>query len=93
MSNSGMKSWPNFVEDKVNDFIKFIVRERKNDAQLFNSLPQNYILGRKVGKIPSASNDVTADDRLGDINYDADYIYILIDDSGAAWRRASLGSW
>lgn len=93
MANVGMKLWPIFVEDKINDFMKFIVRERFNDVHAFHDLPNNFILGRKVGKIPSASNDVADSDRLGDINYDANYIYILIDDSGAAWRRASLGSW
>ena len=88
-----MKLWPIYNENKPNDFMKFIVRERTNDVHAFHDLPQTFVSGRKVGKIPTASNDVDANDKIGDINYDANYIYILIDSGGATWRRASLGAW
>ncbi len=75
------------------DWLKYVVRARTDDVQEFNNLQNIFILGRKVGKIPTSSGNVDAEDKIGDFNADADYIYILINDSGAAWRRASLGSW
>lgn len=75
------------------EWLKYVVRSRSEDIQEFNNLQNIFVGGRKVPKIPSASNDVTAEDKIGDISYDADYLYILIDDSGAAWRRATLGAW
>ncbi len=75
------------------EWLKYVVRARSEDVQQFNNLQNVFILGRKVGKIPTGSADVDAEDKLGDFNADANYIYILIDDSGAAWRRATLGSW
>lgn len=74
--------------------LNFIVRERQTDVVEYNNLPQRFIGGRKVGKVPSASNDVAADDKLGDLNYDVDYLYILVDNAGTAeWRRFTGASW
>lgn len=91
-----MKPYPILKDATIKgifEWLKFVVRARSEDIQEFNNLENVFIAGRKVGKIPTASNDVVAGDKIGDFNYDADYIYILIDDSGAAWRRATLGAW
>ncbi len=88
-----MKNWPVFNELKIPDFMKFIVRERSNDVSEFNSLAEKFVSGRKVGKIPASSADVDPTDRIGDVNWDANYLYILVDNTGAVWRRATLGSW
>ena len=82
-------------EDDVSFAVQEIVRLRNTEdvAEIAN-LPNVFIRGRKVGKVPSGSSDVAATDAAGDFNYDASYIYILIDNSGTpVWRRATLGSW
>jgi hypothetical protein len=46
-----------------------------------------------VEKVPSSSSDVAATDVLGDVNFTASYMYVLIDNAGTpAWRRAALSS-
>lgn len=87
--------WPAESEADVKDQLRQICNTRKDDIAQISQLPSLFVSGRKVGKIPSASNDVDPDtDKLNDINWDASYLYILIDNSGTpAWRRASLGSW
>ncbi len=81
-------------EQDVKDQIREICNVRKDDIAQISNLVNTFVAGRKVGKIPSASSDVAATDRLGDVNYDQDYLYILIDDSGtAAWRRVLLEAW
>lgn len=93
-----MKPYPILPRDPqledVFDVLGFINRERLNDVQDFNNIQNRFVAGRKVGKVPSSSADVVGTDKLGDLNYDASYLYILIDNAGTAeWRRASLGSW
>jgi hypothetical protein len=87
-----MKLYPNFSEDQINDLLKFIVRERnRTDVQEFANLPQVFISGRKVGKIPANAADVSVTDRVGDFNYDDQYIYILTTVTGTAtWGRSPL---
>jgi hypothetical protein len=86
-----------FLEDTKSDtllrFCQDIARTREEDIEDFNNLTNTFMRGRKVGKIPTGSSDVASADRIGDFNYDADYLYICVDDSGAAWRRITLGSW
>lgn len=78
----------------VRDVIEFITRERVNDKRDWDNLPSKYILGRKVARVPSASSDVIAGDRVGDFNVDLTYAYYLVDNAGTAvWRRVAVGSW
>jgi len=72
-----------------------MVRERRQDIKDYDNLNNRFISGRKVGTIPTGATDVNSGDKAGDFNYDADYIYILVDLGGgnAEWRRAALGSW
>lgn len=80
--------------DDAKELLRQITNIRKDDITQINNLVNVFISGRKVGKVPTSSADVDATDRLGDVNWDTSYIYILIDNSGTAeWRRASLGSW
>lgn len=74
-------------------FCQNVTRTREDDIDNFNNLKNIFMGGRKVGKFPTGSSDIEATDRIGDFNYDADYLYICVDDSGAAWRRVILGSW
>lgn len=92
-----MRDYPKFVPESTKDLvevIKFIVKERRFDIADFNNIQNTFMAGRKVGKVPADSNDITATDRLGDFNTDADYLYIVIDDAGdAKWRRVALSTW
>lgn len=92
-----MKLYPILKDATVNgifEWLKYVVRARTDDVQEFNNLPNIFISGRKVGKIPSASNDTTPEDKIGDVNYSATFLYILVDNSGTAtWRRVALSSW
>lgn len=93
-----MKLYPILKDDTLKgvfEWLKYVVRARSEDVQEFNNLPNIFISGRKVGKVPSASNDVVADDKLGDFNADGTtgYAYFLVDNTGTAeWQRAKLGS-
>lgn len=74
-------------------FCQEAARLREEDVSDFANLKNVFIAGRKVGKIPTGSADTTDTDRIGDFNYDADYMYLCVDDNGATWRRATLRSW
>jgi len=92
-----LKTYPTLQVETVEDIaevLREIVRIRDSDRDAFDNLKGRFIAGRRVSRIPSGSSDVLDSDRLGDFTTDADYIYILVDDSGSlAWRRSSLGSW
>jgi hypothetical protein len=80
--------------EELVDFAKDVARKRLEDIANFNNLPNLFMAGRKVGKVPTGSADVTPSDRIGDFNYTTSYLYICVDNSGtAAWRRVALGSW
>ena len=74
------------------EFCKDISRKREKDVQDFDNLTNIFISGRKVAKIPSSSSDVTGNN-IGDFNYDSDYLYVCVNNSGnAAWRRVAIGA-
>lgn len=73
--------------------VRDLVRTREQDIIDFNNLPNRFISGRSVGRVPTSSSDVLATDRVGDASYDNQYIYYLIDNAGTAeWRRINLHS-
>lgn len=92
-----MKEYPYFRTSNEKDMEKLllaITKERRSDIRAFDNLVNVFIRGRKVDKIPSGASDVAADDRLGDFNYSASYLYLCVDNSGTVeWRRAALSSW
>lgn len=86
--------WSAESQDDIKEQLRQITNIRKDDIAQIQNLVSVFVSGRKVGKIPTSSADVDATDRLGDQNYDANYLYILIDNSGnAEWRRSALGGW
>lgn len=90
-----MKTYMNVrgPDDLVN-FAKDVARKRLEDISNFDNIPNLFISGRKVAKVPTGSADIVASDRIGDFNYDANYLYICVNVSGtAAWRRVAIGSW
>lgn len=87
--------WPAESLDEMKEQLRLITNTRKEDITVISQITSSYFQGRKVGKVPSSSADVDpATDKVGDINYTASYLYILIDNSGTpAWRRVILSSW
>lgn len=86
--------WGAETERDLRDQLRQITNIRKDDITQFSNLTNIFLAGRTVGKIPSSSTDVSVSDRLGDQSNDADYLYILVNDSGTpAWRRVTLGTW
>ena len=92
-----MKEYPYFRTSNEKDVEKLllaITKERRSDIRAFDNLVNVFISGRRVDKIPTAANDVSADDRLGDFNYSASYLYLCVDNCGTTeWRRTALSSW
>lgn len=92
-----MKNYPNLTPaslDDVLNLLRYITKERPIDIKDFDNLQNVFMAGRKVGKMPTGSADVTPDDRVGDFNYDASYLYLLVNNAGTAtWRRVALSSW
>lgn len=67
---------------------------REEDRRDWLNLPQTFVSGRKVGKIPTGSSDVAASDRAGDWNWDSAYLYYAVESGGSlVWRRIASASW
>lgn len=89
-----ISTWPKEVNETIPDIIsvlRYMLREREKDILEFNNLQNVFIRGRKVDRIPTSSADVIAGDKIGDFNYDENYIYILPD--GVSWKRVGLSTW
>jgi hypothetical protein len=92
-----MKDYPSITPDTGEDqkeLLRYICKERKNDISDFNNVKSLFNSWRKVGKVPTGASDVSSTDRVGDMNYDSSYVYILVDNGGTPqWRRTALASW
>lgn len=91
-----MKQFPSIdlkVLDDVINLLEYIRNERKNDVKDFDNIQNRFMSGRKVGIIPTGAA-TTSDDRIGDFNYDENYIYIVVNNAGIAeWRRVAYTAW
>lgn len=74
--------------------LKEISRLREiEDIPDFTNLVNVFVSGRKVPKIPSSSADVVKTDTINDMNWDASFLYILVDNAGTAvWRRVAIAA-
>jgi hypothetical protein len=75
------------------DWMREVARIRSEDIVEWQSLPQQYVTGRRTTRVPTANNDVISGDAEGDIVYaaNASHMYILVDKSGTlTWARISL---
>ncbi len=90
-----MQPYPKDIDDKnVTQSLRVISRFRDQDITDRNTFPSIFVRGRKVGKVPTSSVDITLDDRIGDFNVTDAYAYYCIDNSGTAeWRRVAVGVW
>jgi hypothetical protein len=80
---------------KLVDILAYIQRLRQDDIGDNDNLINTFVSGRRVGKIPTASNDVATTDRLNDVSValNAAYIYFLVDNAGTReWRRVTMAS-
>jgi len=73
--------------------LRDIINKRQEDVARLSGIEGLNASLRKVNKIPAASTDIVGGvDNLGDFNYDASYLYIVVNSGGAlAWRRITLG--
>lgn len=86
--------WGPEKEEDVKEQLRQICNTRKDDISQIRNLVNVFVSGRKVGKIPTGSADVSSTDRIGDFNVTASYAYYLIDNAGTAeWRRVAVSSW
>lgn len=86
--------WPPKTLEDVIEQLRLICNLRKNDKAQISNIANAFVSGRKVGRSPTSSADVLISDKIGDVNYDVNYLYILVDDGmSGAWRRAALGAW
>ncbi len=91
-----MNQYPQRVENSLEnhtDWLRNVSRERMHDVQDFTNLPNVFLRGRKVAKVPSSSADITGS-REGDFNVTDAYAYFCINNAGTLeWRRVVVSSW
>lgn len=81
------------LTELFNAYQEIVRLRQEEDLSDFDNLPQRFIGGRKITRIPSSSADVVSADLEGDINYDASFLYILLDSAGTlVWRRVAISS-
>lgn len=95
-----LQLYPSLGQDtqSLRDTLLRIIEQRNNiDVPTLNNLTTFFPFGfRHVRKVPTGSADiVTGEDRLGDINYDTDYLYLVVPDgsTGIEWGRLELEKW
>ena len=90
-----MQLYPqNVTDNNVTDTVQQICRLRLDDITDRNNFPNIFVSGRKVNKIPASSTDVATTDCTGDVNYDSNYFYYLVNVGGTnVWRRIASASW
>ena len=70
-----------------------IAQIRGQDQTQWNDLKNQFLSGRSVTRIPSASNNVLSTDNVGDFNVTSTYAYFLISNSGSPeWVRIAVGT-
>lgn len=81
------------------DWINNVQQQRSKDVTDWDSLLQTYIHGRNRTyindrNVPTSSADTAVTDAEGDVMYDTNYLYILVNNSGTlVWRRVALAAW
>lgn len=89
------KSYPTNIPktlDGVWNALLQITRLRPQDASAIGNLPQQFVLGRKVNKVPASSTDI-ADSQPGDFNVTPTFGYYCINNAGTAeWVQWAVSS-
>ena len=91
-----MKPYPNKIYNTTEDHtitLDAISRARLEDISEFNNLPNVFMRGRKVGKIPTSSTDISPTDKDGDFNYDETYVYLCVPSgSTVVWKTITYSN-
>lgn len=91
-----MKKYPSFVNaSTVVDVVRSIIGLRNEDITETDALRNGKLKGRLVTEsrsVPTAANDVSADDVEGDVLTDGTYRYTLLNvvGTGLRWHRETL---
>ena len=75
-----MRIYPNLLSSDnkaLKDWCDFVSRERYNDVNFIKSLPNSYIGGRSVPKVPSGSTD-NAGSAAGDFSASTNGVFIAV---------------
>jgi hypothetical protein len=93
-----LKSYPTNIPQTLSgvwNALLQITRLRPQDIAVVGNLPNQFVSGRSVNKIPSSSTDVAAGDSIGNVNFTKDYAYFCVSDGsgGAVWRRIAQETW
>jgi hypothetical protein len=91
-----VNNWPVCQKEDAKDLKQcydYAQRERQQDVNDRKNFPNLFITGRRVVRVPSASNNVIAGDAVGDFNVTASFAYFLIANSGTPeWVRVAVGT-
>jgi hypothetical protein len=69
------------------DWIDFVSRERYNDVNFIKSLPNSYVGGRSVAKVPSGSTD-NVGSAAGDLSASTKGVFIAVNSgSTVSWIK------
>jgi hypothetical protein len=92
-----MERFPEILNDTsahLAETLRRINLLRNDDIGDWDDLPNRYMRGRKVEKVPTSSSDTASTDRAGDFNYSASFFYLCVNNAGTiVWRRIALSSW
>lgn len=83
-----------WVNGDLKNWIKEVTRLRYEDTGDKDTLPDMYVRGRKSPRIPNSPTDVTDFDKVGDISYDGQWLYVLVEVSEGVlrWSRTQLSA-
>lgn len=71
----------------------YVQRQRVQDVNDRANLPNQFMTGRRVVRVPSASNNVVAGDCVNDFSVTSTYAYFLINNSGTnEWVRIAVST-
>lgn len=90
-----LKSYPSTRGDDLRsalDVLDKISQIRADDQTKWDNLTQQFILGRRVAKVPTSSSD-TSGSAVGDFNVTTTFAYYCVNNAGTAqWVRVAVGT-
>jgi hypothetical protein len=90
-----LKSYPSTIDNTVEscaDALRKISQVRTDDQSKWKQLTNQFILGRKVAKVPANSADITGS-IVGDFNVTTTFAYFCVNNAGTAqWVRVAVGT-
>jgi hypothetical protein len=92
-----MNRYPSIINRTVEGCLSaldWIGRERLSDINDRQNLPNLFIGGRKVQKVPTSSADISSPTSVaGDFNVTKDFAFFCVNDAGTIkWVRVAVGA-